>query len=648
MMPSRATSLLGAMAIVAALFVGSAAPAYAAPGDGGAVVDSPTLRLSELGSNSTIAFYGQQGTESLTIPVPSGLVPATLNVTKQLPVSVRSATLTVNQDNREIARVEVPPGDRGPLVIPLAGVEIVDNAVTLVLRSYLLPLEGYCLDPTNPLRLTDVTVTYSGVERAPTTVADFLPPILRKLTIYIVSRPSQAEADAAVRLATATVAHYGQQNTAVELVALPDGQQLPPTPSQPLERQIVLREKPETGLSLQGATGVPALLISGPANELTNQTRLLSSDISRIALSSRAVVGPLTSTPQLPGNQTTLRKLGQPGVNATALSPRLQIGLDQTRFGRPVRDVRIHVRGSYTPLPETMGAQLVASVGDDIVDRWPVEANGVLDRWVNVPDRVLQRYTTLDLRVDVTGNTGRCGEFQPITLTVDGETAVESRPAKPPVPQGLQSMPQALMPRVQVGIGPDTFADTARAVSVMTGLQRLSGLPIDTAVVPLQQAIDSPNPAVLISADGWEHSDITLPVSVPRTGSADVDVFDNGKAVTLKLDPAMRFASLQTVFTGGRSLLIATSNAAPGQLDAFLRWLGEDERRWARLSGAAVLAVPDRPPVTVNAPDVTSSGESGRSGSAWIWWVGGGVFAAVVVAAAALIMSRSRRGRPGG
>ena len=37
-------------------------------------------------------------------------------------------------------------------------------------------------------------------------------------------------------------------------------------------------------------------------------------------MGSKAVPGPLKSTPQLPGNETTIRRLGQPGVNASALS----------------------------------------------------------------------------------------------------------------------------------------------------------------------------------------------------------------------------------------------------------------------------------------------------------------------------------------
>ena len=50
------------------------------------------------------------------------------------------------------------------------------------------------------------------------------------------------------------------------------------------------------------------------------------------------------------------------------------------------------------------------------------------------------------------------------------------------------------MPKMQVGVEPESFADTARAVSILEGLQRLSGSRIDTEVVPLASAIDSDSP----------------------------------------------------------------------------------------------------------------------------------------------------------
>ena len=174
----------------------------------------------------------------------------------------------------------LPPAHQAPIVIPLVGAKVVNNWVTLTVRAYLSPDGGYCLDPTNPLRLTNATVTYAGPERPPATVADFLPPVLRKLTILLPNSPSKAESDAAVQLAAVVASHYGKQAPEIAAIPLADGQVAPPTPSPPMERQIVVKEGPDSGLSLQGAGDAPWLLISGPAGELTNQTRLLSSSLS--------------------------------------------------------------------------------------------------------------------------------------------------------------------------------------------------------------------------------------------------------------------------------------------------------------------------------------------------------------------------------
>jgi len=68
---------------------------------------------------------------------------------------------------------------------------------------------------------------------------------------------------------------------------------------------------------------------------------------------------------------------------------------------------------------------------------------------------------------------------------------------------------------------------------------------------------------------------------------------------TLTLDPGIQFGSLQTVFDGKRSLLIATSNGAAGQLDELLRWLTSDPARWSKLRGNVVVAVAGREPEMV-------------------------------------------------
>ncbi|MDX1875654.1 hypothetical protein SBI67_26340 [Mycolicibacterium sp. 120266] len=647
-MVRRICAILGTLAAVAVMLMAPVPADVRAAPDQPWLADSPTLALTDLGLDSDLLFYGQIGTSTLTIPVPAGMTPTSLNITAELPVYVRSADVTVSQDNRVLARVQVP-AQRGPVVIPLAGVEVVDNAITVLLRSYLLPLDGYCLDPTNPLRLTNVTVTYAGVEQAPTVVADFLPPVLRKLVIYVGAQPSLTEADAAVALATAVVARYGKQYPAVEMVPLPAPAGRTPGSGSALERHIVVSEGPDAGVSLSGSAGLPALLITGPSDALINQVRLITSGLARYAVTSKAVVGPLNAVPQLPGDETTIRKLGQPGVNAVALNPQVGITLDQTRLGRSAHNIRVHLQGSYTPLPDSIGGQVVASIAGETIARWPADASGAIDRWVDVPDRLMQRFTTLNVQVNISGNTGRCGEFQPVTLTIDGASTVLSELAKPPVPAGFQSLPQALMPKVEIGVNDHVFADTVRAVQIMTGLQRLSSLPIDTTVVPLDKAIASPNPAVLISPDKWDHPEMPLPVMVPDAVPMTVNAFHDGDATTLTLEPGLKFASLQTAFVGGRSVLVATSNGASGQLDELLSWLSADERRWSIIDGVAVVSAAGRAPVTVTAADTTGQPDpsTGPSSATKWWWAGGVLLAAVAVLTVWVRIRERRRAKDG-
>ncbi|MGZ8815117.1 MAG: hypothetical protein ACXWZI_14315, partial [Mycobacterium sp.] len=559
----RATLVTASVAVFAILTVNFGSPQVnAAPADAGQVADAPTLSLTSLGADTDISLYGLQGTQTITVPVPKGLTPGALTADVELPPYVRGGTLIVTQDRRTLSRIELLMAENTPLSIPLTGARVVDDAVSFTVRSRLLPEEGDCLyDPTVPLQLSDAAIDYTGKEAAPTMVADFLPPVLQRMTIFIPQKPSAAESDAAVQVTTAVVNRYGRQNTDIDIESLGDDKAAPP--SAPLERNVVIREGSDAAVSLRGGDGgVPALQITGSADELANQVRLLSSDLSQLALSSKVVTGPINSTPSAPANPTTLRDLGQPGATATAFKPQVVIGVDQTRLGKPVRDVRVHLKGSYTPLPSTVGGQVVVSADGEAIDHWAADSSGSIDRSVNIPQSELQRYTNLSVAVDIAGDVGQCGDFQPVTLKIDDSTTIDSSPADPADPPGFQSVPQALMPKVQVGIEPESFDDTARAVSIMEGLQRISGSRIDTEVVPLASAIDSGSPAILISADGWNSDKVVPPVRSSTDGKLEVQRLGGGGPATLTLDPTTPFASLQVGRSGNRTVLFATSQDA--------------------------------------------------------------------------------------
>lgn len=604
-----------------------------------AIISGTTkLPLGALGSPAPMEFYGDGGSYTLTLPVPSGMQPRTLEAKVEVPAFVSAGDISVRQDDRLIGEVALPPDRR--LVVPLSGVRVADGSFAVTLRASLLPVPGYCLDPTSPLRLVDAEIAFDGVAAAPGTVADFLPPVLRKLTITVPPRPSLAEADAAVRLSAAVTARYGAQNPVVA-VAAGGASAVGPDTAAALERTIDIAEGPVAGLGLQAGPAGPVLRVSGSPAELTNQTRLLFSGIGRIAHSARAVAGPLGAAPVLAGDSSTLRDLGQPGISAVALAPQVSISIDQTRLGRAVRGIRVGLLGAHTPLPDGMSGHLVAEVAGEAVDRWAAADDGRLARAITVPDRLLSRTSNLVLRLDTAGPVGRCGEFQPITLTVDGNSTIDTDVATPPTAAGLQSLPQILMPRFLVGLGADLFADTARAVNMVVALQRISVRPLDPVVVPLDEAISSAQPAVLIAADGWQHPEIALPVSTGGDTVVVPSLDPAGQSAEVTLTPGLALATVQTVIDGPRTLLVATTNGNPRDLDDLLGWLAADPQRWSRLDGVAVIATPGRAPITM--ADRPGGGDAGSTDSAAARWSVGVALAAVVAGVVIVLGQRIRR-----
>ena len=292
--------------------------------------------------------------------------------------------------------------------------------------------DGYCLDPTNPLRLTDVAIRYDGIrDYRPATVADFLPPVLRKLTHLHSGHASRSR----IRRGGSTGDRRGRPlRQAVPrcraAAARRRADRTRPSRRHRWNARSSSARRPEAGGRIcEAPTAFPRCSISGPPNELVNQARLLSSDVARLAVSSNAVVGPLKYDATTACRRHDHPRPRSTGVNATALNPQVvdpagpnsagPLGAQASGFicAVPTRRCRPAWAGS-----------VVASVNGETIDQWPTDDTGAIDRWVAVPNRLLQRYTNLGVAINISGNTGRCGEFQPITLTIDGDSPVQSEP----------------------------------------------------------------------------------------------------------------------------------------------------------------------------------------------------------------------------
>ncbi|MFF0240562.1 hypothetical protein ACFYRW_10040 [Rhodococcus pyridinivorans] len=606
-----------------------------------------------LGLGPNIEFRGNSDVVTLAFPVPAGNTPAFLDTTAELPTNVARGWIDVVSDGRLLTRVELPPGGAiVPLTIPLAGAKVENGAAVVSLDLHLVAVDNICPDDwtLGSVRLRDGLVRYAGTPAAPQAVADYLPPVLDRLELYLAEDPTDAEAGVALDLAATVSARYPGRQVPVDVRELP-ANGLPPAADTPLVRQIVVSEGDQTGAEVVPVPdGPPALYVRGDAQTLLDQVGLVNSILSGLAVGSDVAVGTFDVPPILAPDSTTLYDLRVSDLETSGLGlADVHLFLDQTEFGRPVRDVRIDLQGTYTPLPATQGGSITVSVGDIMLDSWAADASGVIDRVVTVPNSALGRLTDISVELRTTGAQQQCGLQQPVTLRIDGGSRVFSTLADPPLPVGFPSLPQTLMPKVDVATSDRSLVDVARAVELVAGLQSLTSRPLDPEWVTIDEALASSGPAVIVAANGLLPEDLQSQLPLVRTEDRRFEVRNaDGESTSLTFGTEVDFASLQVVRDDGRTVLVATSTGAPEELDRTLDWLAAEPGRWFELEGSVLFTAPDREPITLIDPrtrdDVDAA--SSESDSTVTAVVVAGVILLVVGAAGAAVWSLTRRRRP--
>ncbi len=430
----------------------------------------------DLGLGDPITLRGDDDDVQLAIPVPPGTTPTELTMAVDLPADLARGTIDVESGQRFIAHADLPPGPatRVPITLPLNEATVEEQAATVTLHVNLFPDEGRCPDDwfDHGAVLRDIRTGYTGSPDPPTVIADFLPPILQELRVYVPDTPSDLESTAALSLSTAIVAHYGSQPIRVSLRRLaPDGSIT--EPDDPFTRSVAIRAGGDAATTLTPGAGIPSLLITGNDAALLDQTRLLTSRVADFAVASRAVVGSLDQAPVLAPDTTTLGELGAGTLTASSHAEvSVRFSLDQSQLGRPAGHIRMKLQGHYTPLPPSQAGQLVVTAGEQELANWAADSAGQIDRWIDIPDDVLQRNTPVQVTLRTTGDTGRCGTDQPLTLTIlpGSEVTGDAAPGGPP--RGFQALPQGLLPVVEVGATGGGFDDLSRAVAVTAALPR--------------------------------------------------------------------------------------------------------------------------------------------------------------------------------
>ncbi|KAA0919287.1 hypothetical protein [Dietzia sp. ANT_WB102] len=605
------------------------------------------LDATAIGVSDELSFRDRTDEIMMPIPVPGGLSPRTLIATVQTPVDLERGHLEAWSGGLLLARVELDGAQVFQRVeVPLDRARVRDKVADLTLRTVLTSVGQACPDwSERSLELRDSKVVYGGEPEVPGVLADFIPPVLDRLEIYLPDEPSVAESQAAADLSAVAAARFGKRGLEVDV--LPASATRPDTATS-FTRRVEIREGGEPRIDLLKAP-VPTVEIVGDAASLSQQARSVSTDLGRLAISDAVTVEAPLPVPRGLITEATLDELGTGSVSVrSAGSVRAGFGVDQTRLAAVTGDVTVDLRGSYSPPPGGRSGLLVVSVGDTILDSWAADDSGVLDRSLTIPAALLGRYTEVSVSLQTAGEGAACGVMQPLTMLISGDTRLRLSDPASPAPRGFESLPQAFMPEVQIATGTSSLADTRRAINLVTELQRLSEVPLRPKWVTVDELISGRAHGVLIASNGVPEQ-LTLPLEL--TGGRALEVVARGEEdpSTLRFYEDIDFASLQVVEDGDRAVLVASTTSGSAELDRTLDWLSDDKDRWGALRGNVVFTAPSRDPLSLSTTEALGlpAEKSADGGPVRTALIVGSVTLVAGLALGGLVWLATRSGRSG-
>ncbi|WP_231839008.1 hypothetical protein [Corynebacterium glutamicum] len=616
---------------------------------------NPSLPLSALSSSDDIAVPNFAKELPLAFDVPAGTVPQSLSGTLQIPAEFSGGVVEFYDGDRLFHTLRLEVSDsRAHIEVPLQSVPVEDGRATFWLRAMLDPVNNQWCYEEQEVRFLDGNVTFEGATINPAVVADYFPSVLRALTIYVPENPSEAVQEATLEVATSLDSVYRRSGLDVNVETLPTGTDAPPARPQDFERQIVLVDEATESNTQKTELVNPGqdnafLRLNGNADELYDQARLLTDATLPLAVDTEVTASGFGDVPNLSTDVATLQELGITQLTSESVArTSVTLGIERSRLRTYLQSMDLHITGTYTPLPPQNAGQITFSIGDTVLDSLTTDDTGIIDREFNVPGDLVNRYTAIVVEFTSTGDVN-CGVTQPVGLNIDSDSLVTSQHSDVPVLNGFRSLPQSFQPRVDVAFADPSVQELSRAVSVVLGIQSMSSQRIRPHLVNWDEAVASERPTIFIDAAGAKTDEVpsylaqqgqTLEITSKNDQNAD------GEQLTrsLQTNAALVVGSIQAVWDADkkRTVIVASSQDNPADLDALISWMGEDRERWSDLNGDLIVKVRDREPVQLTT--VEASEQPGRSATVFIAIGVSLVVIALIVAAVVSVSRRSQKG----
>ena len=642
--------------ILPAMLAGSVTlPAHAQPANSADLPggEEVTMGWPTLGLEPGIVLSPDAPT-GVTVPVPAGLSAERLRGTIRLPLNIGAGYVEIDDgDGKFLAVVDLPrPASAGavtPFDVDISAAHIRSSVIDLSFIVRPLDTADQFCGPLQQVALGDLATTFTGTEQPTTTIANFFPSVLERVTLYPPTDADAAEQQAVLTLVSTLTRLYQPQPLEINVVSQPRGATPPPSP--PLARAIVV-EAGDFGLTVQNPGNPDVYLrVSGRGDEITTQVALLVNELQTLAQAAEFRVDQAGSDAPLSGDTLTFSQLKISGKTTVLRASSLSAGIDRSALGAGrVDSVQVHLLANYTPVPKDDAATVLIRSNGLVVYRAMLDDTGLLDATFNLERQAFGQYIRLDFALTYTPRA--CGPLTaPIIFEIDPRSTLTMHRGGPPL-GGFGAVPSEFSPSFMVafdGSGPDQLAYAARAVAEIA---RLTGRQLTPQVVDLKAAVDGTSGALIV-ADSAAISETSLNPPLGGNGTA----LDIGLPTELRADIGGELGSIQAFADRprNRSVVLVTTTAAWTLVDPLFNYIDGLDGRWSALTGDVLAVGAAGVPTNIairadgSAAESLEPQPSPHSMNQWIpVGIGATVVAAIAIGAAALWSRRRRTAGIGG
>ncbi|HEU4668540.1 MAG TPA: cellulose biosynthesis cyclic di-GMP-binding regulatory protein BcsB, partial [Arthrobacter sp.] len=507
-----------------------------------------TGAVAPAGAAGSISALPGQAQQQLAIPVAPGLKPA--RVTGTVAATGKTAgEVRVTVQGRVL--LEAPAGKTLTLDAALGAGDMTGTELLLGLE-YVPAVRNVCTATDSVATLSNVSLSTEGTEKVPATVAEFLAPAVPAIMIPVPADPPR-DVSAAILAATAAMAHR-YPDAALKVV--PDGELAGHAVGLPAGSRIISITAGTEAVSTTLATqaGRPALVLSGNGVSLSKAAQALASTSSALA-DGKTVTGMTMAVPAAAGPEQTLAGLGTNSIRLAGYGMQeTYVGVNQSQFGGPVSNLKLHLRGTHTAIPAGGQAALSVYWNDYLLGSQSLDGDS-FGLTAEVPAGQLQSRNGLRLRLAALPAGGDCtgpAGLLPMELTVDTTGSKLTGERGHSVGAGFSRFPQVLGTRLPVAFdaGASAQANTLNAAALVAALQHDAAGLLDVRLTDTGAFLDSSDSGLLVGATPETAGKVSAPMRLAGFRTVTAGDIEYGVGTSAP------YAVLEAFEHNGRNLLL--------------------------------------------------------------------------------------------